>query len=175
LIITISGKPGTGKTSAAKEIARRLNYAHYSMGDMRGLLAQSKGLTIDELNELNDPETHRHVDEFQATLGKETDNFVTDGWLSWYFISHSYKVFLKADEDVAAVRIYNAERGADEPKYGSLLHCKETVSNRFKVTREATMGLYEGADLADESNYDLVIDTTHLTVAEVMEKILLNL
>jgi len=54
MIITISGLPGSGKTSVGKLIAERLGYEFLSIGDLRGSFASKKGLTIDELNKLGE-------------------------------------------------------------------------------------------------------------------------
>ena len=50
MIITISGKPGAGKTTVGKAVAARLGLEFYSMGDLRGKMASDRGLTIDELS-----------------------------------------------------------------------------------------------------------------------------
>ena len=34
MIITITGLPGSGKTSVAKHLAKHLHIKHYSMGDL---------------------------------------------------------------------------------------------------------------------------------------------
>ncbi|MGH9879179.1 MAG: nucleoside monophosphate kinase, partial [Nitrososphaerales archaeon] len=56
MIITIAGRPGSGKTTVAKEVAKRLGFKHLSTGDMRGQLAMEHGLTIDQLNEIGKKE-----------------------------------------------------------------------------------------------------------------------
>ena len=70
MIITVSGKPGAGKTSLAKNLAKRLGYKHHSMGGIRKLMAKEKGLSITEFNKLaeKDPHSDRHVDEFAKRL-----------------------------------------------------------------------------------------------------------
>ncbi|MCX6741353.1 MAG: AAA family ATPase, partial [Candidatus Parcubacteria bacterium] len=46
MIITLSGKPGSGKTTVAKILAEKLGYKFYSTGDLRGQMAMKRGLTI---------------------------------------------------------------------------------------------------------------------------------
>ena len=36
MIITISGLPGSGKSTIGKMLAKKLGYKFYSMGDLRG-------------------------------------------------------------------------------------------------------------------------------------------
>ena len=52
MIITISGIPGSGKTTVGRMLAEKLGYKFYSIGDLRGKMAMERGMTIDQLNEL---------------------------------------------------------------------------------------------------------------------------
>ena len=117
MIITISGMPGSGKSTIAKILAQKLGYKHYSIGDLRGKMALDRHLTIDELNELGKREgwTDREPDEYQKKLGHEEDNFVIDSRLGFYFIPHSFKLFLTVDPEVAAERIFPNQRPTKNP------------------------------------------------------------
>ena len=52
MIITISGKAGSGKSTVAKEIARKLELKHYSIGDLMRQMAKEKNISLSELGEL---------------------------------------------------------------------------------------------------------------------------
>lgn len=178
MIITISGMPGSGKTTAARLLSEKLGYKYYSMGDLRGKMAIEQGLTIDELNEKakTDPASHTAVDEYQKKLGETEDDFIIDGWISWYFIPKSFKVFMTIDADEAAGRIYHAKKDdhtrKDEPEYKSAEDVKKTIAHRVEVTRKQFRDLY-GIDFTDPANYDAVIDTTgQASGNETVEKIL---
>lgn len=178
MIITISGLPGAGKTTAAKILSQRLGYKYYSMGDLRGKMAIEQGLTIDELNEKakSDSSSHTTVDEYQRKLGERENNFIIDGWMSWHFIPKSFKIFLIINEDEAARRIYEAKKNdpsrGDEPEYKTVLEAKVVITHRVEVNKKQFRDLY-GVDFTDPQNYDAVIDTTGQTSAEeTVEKIL---
>lgn len=176
MIITLAGLPGSGKTTQAKLLSEKLEFPWYSMGDMRGKMAQERGITIDELNELGLKEafTDHEVDQYQQKLGINEDNFVIDGWLSWHFIPHSLKIFLNVDPDIAASRIYDEKRhglNSDEPEYNSAQETKEILAKRVENSRERYQKYYQ-VDFLNPSNYDLVIDTTNLSPEEVFAKIL---
>jgi len=63
MIVTIAGTPGSGKSTVVKKVAEALGYRMISTGDLRGQVAQERGMTIDELNALNEEWTHRIVDD----------------------------------------------------------------------------------------------------------------
>ncbi len=176
MIITLSGDPGSGKSTVAKILAQQLNLKHYSMGDMRGKIAIDLRLTIDELNKRGESEsfTDKDVDEYQKKLGKQEDNFIVDGRLSFYFIPNSYKIYLKVDGRVAAQRIFNAPKRADERLYSSI----DDVLNATKARVESDKKRYQkyyGIDYTNATQYDLVIDTTNNTPAQIADKIILEL
>lgn len=177
MIITLGGLPGAGKSTIKNLLAEELGLKKYSMGDMRGEMAKSRGLNIDELNELglSDASTDHEVDEFQKTLGTEQDDFVIDGAMSWYFIPQSKKIYLAVDPKVAADRIFkdrqNNPNRTDEPEYASIEATERALAARA-VQNDVRYKKWYGAEYLNPKNYDLVIDTTNLTTDEVLQKIL---
>ncbi len=171
MIITIGGQAGSGKSSVSRELARRLGYRHYSAGEIRRKMAEKRGLTLAELNKLGEKKdfTDREVDKFQEELGKKEDNFVIDGRLCFHFIPHSVKIYLKADLDVRAERVFRDERIAE--KFENIEDAKNSLREREKSDSKRYRKYYN-LDCSDEQQYDLVIDTTHISVKDVVERIL---
>lgn len=180
MIITLAGYPGAGKTTVKDILAKRLGYKSYSMGDLRGKMAISRGITIDELNEIgmNDPSTDKDADAFQIDLAKVEDDFIIDGWLSWHFIPQSFKVFLNIDATQGAKRILNERKQTsnreDERPYKSVDEAQKALENRVNQSKERYKKWYN-VDFSDLGHYDLVIDTTNITPEEVAEQIIKNL
>ncbi|MBU1035023.1 cytidylate kinase family protein [Patescibacteria group bacterium] len=180
MIITISGVPGSGKTTVAKILAERLGMKFYSMGDLRGKMATERGLTIDELNKLGETEafTDNDVDTYQTKLGQTEDNFVIEGRLSWHFIPHSFKIFLECDEKEAARRIFlskghsSADR-KDEPLYATIEEAAEVIRQRI-TSDNLRYNKYYGVRYQDKKNYDLIIDTTNLKGAKATAETILE-
>jgi len=172
MIITISGLPGSGKTTVGKLLAKRLGFKFYSIGDLRGKMAMGRGLTIDQLNELgmNEEWTDKEVDEYQKVLGEKEDNFVIDGWLGFHFIPNSLKVFLDVDLKTAAQRIFKNQR-KDEEKKKNVKEVYRMLEERIEQTNRRYEKYY-GIKFLDKSNYDMVIDTTNLTIEQTVEKIM---
>lgn len=175
MIITVSGKVGSGKTTISKLFAKKLGYKHYSIGNMRGKMAFDMGLTINELNDIGLKEdwTDKEVDDYQKNLGEKKDNIVIDGRISYHLIPHAYNIFLEVDLDESARRIFSNQR-PDEKHYNKIDILKQRIKARMKNSWQRYKKYYD-IDLYDLSNYDLVIDTTNLTVQQVLEKILESL
>lgn len=172
MIITISGNPGSGKSTVAKEIAKELNYNFYSIGDLRGKMAMERGLTIDQLNKIGENEawTDNDADAYQAELGKKEDNFVVDSWLGFHFIPHSIKIFLKVDRKESAKRVFKNQR-EDEEKKETIEEVEEMLAKRAEHSKQRYLKYYN-IDYLDLNHYDLVLDTTNLTINEVKQKLL---
>ncbi len=183
MILSISGAPGSGKTSVAKILASRLNLKFYSMGDFRGKIAQERGMTIDELNALGeqDKSTDSAVDEYQTKLGKTEDNFIAEGRLSWHFIPHSFKIYLACDTHEAARRIFNSKQTEtdhgrhDEAMHDSIEETEAGINQRI-ASDALRYQKYYNLDYRDPAHYDLFLDTTHMKgPEETAEQILTSL
>lgn len=173
MIITVSGLPGSGKSTVAKMLAQKLGYRFFSMGDLRGKAALERGLTIDQFNALPE-DTDTIVDGYQKKLGETEDGLVIDGRISWHFIPNSFKVFLSVDPEVGAARIFAGKRGAtraDEPEYRDAAHVRDTLAARVG-SDTARYKKHYGIDFADRSVYDLVIDTSLQTPGQTLVAIL---
>lgn len=177
MIITLAGLSGAGKSTVKQLLADRLGQTSYSMGDMRAAYAKERGLTVDELiaQDMHDGKADKLVDEFQEELGKREDNFIVDGWMSWFFIPQSIKVFLDISPEEGARRIFaeqqeHPDHRIDERPYRDIADVAETLRHRVLQNQLRYQKLY-GVDFLDKSHYDLVIDTTSLTPSQVADRI----
>ena len=172
MIITISGKAGSGKSTIAKLLSEKLNLKHYSIGDLMRVMATEKELSLLEFNKLaeKDSSIDLELDNKLKDLGKTKDNFVVDGRLTAFFIPHAQvKVFLDADDEVRAQRILNDRR--QHEKSESL---KETIAN-IKKREESEKKRYQkyyGVNYLDKKLYNHIIDTSNMAPNEVVNKII---
>ena len=75
MIITISGTPGSGKSTAAEMLSKKLKAERIYVGGIRRELAREKGMTLQELNQYaaTHPETDVDVDKKAAAQARELE------------------------------------------------------------------------------------------------------
>ena len=177
MIITISGNAGSGKTTIANIISKKLSLKSYYIGGLRRDIARDKGMTLEEYNKLGetDPSTDNDVDDYQKKLGETEDNFIIQGRTSFHFIPNSIKLFIHVDIDEGAKRIWgDIQKDPEKRNEGdlkSLEDVKTSMKNRLESDKKRYHKYY-GIDAYDESNYDLVVDTTNLTSDQAVEQVL---
>jgi cytidylate kinase len=178
-IITLAGNLGSGKSSTAKKLADLLNYEHYSTGDFMRAIADERGISLIELGAL--AETDRSIDEELDNKNKEVgkkDNVVIDSRLGFYFIPHSFKVFLKLDPEISAERILKDKQTNPNRQNESKqdFDTKEGIMKNIKIRQESErkryQELYGIADYTNQENFDLIIDTSLLPLGGVVDKII---
>ncbi len=171
MIIIISGLPGAGKSSVAKRIAKKLGYKHYSTGDIQREIANEKGLTIAQLGELEaeDKSIDLMIDNKTKQIVNEKDKIVMDSWLAPNFVNDAFCVFLKCDMDERARRRLKHKR--KEESFDSIQETKKNMQKRTKTNRERWIRYYD-YDFLDMNNYNLVVDTTNISVEEVVQQIM---
>jgi len=179
MIISITGPPGSGKSTVAKILAQRLGYNHYDVGKLRREAARRRGMTLEEYNRLGeaDPSTDVEVDQFQEELGRKEDDFIIEGRMAHYFIPHSFKVYLDVTPEEGARRVYeDLKKRAGERNERVFSTVEETLRNLEARERsdQERYRKYYGVDHRDTSRFDLVIDTTHVSPEEVAHRIILE-
>ena len=170
-IITIGGKPGSGKSTVAKLLAKKLNYGHYSSGNFMRDLAEERKISLLELSRIaeKNKSIDQEIDERQIELGRKEDNFVIDARLGFHFIPNSIKIYLDADFEERAKRIL-ADKIRKEQNI-DLQSTKENMKTREESEKKRYKGYYD-IDPNDQGYYDLIIDTTSLTPEQAVDKIL---
>jgi len=176
MIITITGKPCSGKGTVAKEFCRLHNFEYICTGDMFRSFAKQFGydniLTFQE-QDSRVKQIDKLVDDKTEEIGKSRsdENIVIDSRMAWHFVPNSFKVFINVDDTVAGERLLTANR--DTEKTTSLENAIETLKSRWNVENERYMELYNVNNL-NLKNYDFVIDSSNLTPTEIVEEIYKN-
>lgn len=176
-IITISGLPGSGKSSAAKTVAQKLSYEHFSSGDLMRSIALKEGITLNELGKAAEKDKgaiDNKIDQALRDL-KDKDGIVIDSRLAFHWIPESFKVFLKLPLEIAKDRIWanlkdNPLRQQSE-RVSSPEEVLEKTKERIKSEETRYMNLYN-VMYNEESNFDLVVDTNENNIEQTVDVIL---
>ena len=172
-IITIAGRPGSGKSITSKTVATALGYDHFSSGDLFRKLGEEQGLDVlhTNLNAEQNKAIDVAVDERLRQIGDTQDNLVIDSRTAWHWIPQSFKVFLDLELDVAAQRIIlnmDQERMLSENVPSNPHEYAVQLQERLDSETRRYRNLYE-IDPYNTSNYDLVVDTDANNVEQVVE------
>lgn len=164
-IITLSGKPGSGKSSTADKVAELLGYTRHSSGDMVRQILSKSGMTLEEYNKqaATDHDLDAEVDNRLRNL-RDKNDIVVDSRLGFYWIPESFKVYLDLDIEIATARIFkdtvtNSMRSAVGTSSSSLDEVSKQVRNRMLSEQSRFRQMY-GVDPYDKNHFDFIIDTS---------------
>ena len=174
MIITISGFHGTGKSTIAKLLAEKLDIFYYSTGQAFRDLAKESNMSLEEYTRFveDHPDIDKELDNKVVEMAKK-GSIIIDSQLSGHILKTiaNYKIQLICPLEERVKRM----AARDKSSYGEKL--KETAI-REKSELERFKKLYN-IDLSDKKStlefFDLIIDTEHLTIEEIVDKILTEL
>ena len=177
MIISFNGDEGSGKSTVAKMVAKKLNYPRYYMGQIFRDMAAKRGLTLVEYLTLGetDPAVDKEVDEYMISLAKKEKDFVVESRTAWHLIPKSVKVYLEVDETEGAKRIFEElqhKNSRNEIKTDLSLKSVLQKTQERRKTDDKRYLKYYGINIRDKKNYDFILNTTALTIPEVLEKVM---
>ena len=168
--ITISGPPGSGKTTVCGKLSEELGLKAIVFGQVFRELAAEKGLSLGELGALaeKDPSIDAGIDAKIVDIARAHPDIILESRLSAYMLTRNnipaLRVYLDASPEVRMSRIGGRE-GKDLE-----IAVKETIDRQASEAKRYKM--YYDIDIDDRSVYDLVINTDELTPDEVLDRIL---
>ncbi|MFC1687233.1 (d)CMP kinase [Patescibacteria group bacterium] len=178
MIISISGKPGSGKSTVAEKLAAALGYERVYIGKIRRDAARKKGMTLAEFNTWSESneEGDKEFDEYIAKLGREKDNIVIESRTAFHFIPHSLKIFLDVSNEEGARRIWRSLQDGDNKSRNEAkaLDSYEAVLASVEARLKSDILRYQKyykIDIFDPSHYDLFVDTTKLSQEEEFNRV----
>lgn len=168
MLITISGEPGSGKTTVARLLATRLGLPHVYAGDLYRQEARRRGLSLEEFNALceRDHSIDRKLDADMIDIARR-GNVILEGRLAGFFARQrdlpALKVWLTASEEVRARRV--AQRESDDSR-----RVLEVNRARHESDVKRYREIY-GADLSDRSIYDIVLSSDDRTPEQLADEL----
>jgi cytidylate kinase len=177
MVITISGRPGSGKSTVARRLAEHLNVPRLYVGDLRRRMARERGMTLEEFNKLGetDPTTDKIPDDEMVAFAHANQDCVIETRTGFHLIPGSLKIFLDVSEEEAAHRILGSlQHDAATRNEGKGLDTHEAVLASVRERIRNDNGRYQkyyGINIYDPSHYDLFLDTTHLTADQTFDQV----
>lgn len=165
VVITVSGPPGSGKSTVARRLAAQLGLRYVSAGQLFREIAESKGLSVVDLNRLaeHDHSIDRQVDS-RSILEAKKGNAVIEGHLTgWVVENADLKLYLNAPLEVRAKRIAQRESIPLDEAVKETLEREISEKERFKK-------IY-GFNLDNLGSFDLVINTSAYELDDLLETV----
>ena len=176
MLISITGRLGSGKSTICGIMKERYGFDIFSTGTINREFARSLGITTLELNERlkENPGLDKEIDGTVTRLSieKKDEKLIFDSRMAWHFAKDTFKIFLTIDPMEAARRVMKNQRGAEE-HYETVEDACEGLIKRGNVERERFIQIY-GVDYFDNNNFDLIVDTTVRTPDEIVNIIMEN-
>jgi predicted cytidylate kinase len=167
--ISISGPPGSGKTTICALVAKKLDCDYVLVGQIFRQLAAERKVDLETFGKLaeEDETIDKELDKRMIAIAKANDSIVLEGRLTGSLLKRykipAFAVYVDADENVRARRIAQREGLETEDVLGRI-RIRERSENRRYLA-------YYGIDPADRSTYDMWIDSSTLTAEEVADSI----
>jgi predicted cytidylate kinase len=168
LLITVSGPPGSGTTTAAERVAARLELALVPGGAVFRSMASERGLSLGEFGRYatDHPEVDVELDGRLADRARQGDVVIESrlaGWIARNEGLPAVRAWIDCDPDIRAGRVAARERV-------SRARARAENDERQHVERSRYLVLY-GLDLEDLSIYDLVLDSGALGPDQLSDRI----
>ena len=165
--IAISGKICTGKSTLFNDLQKKLKWPIFQTGKYFREYVAKKHMTLEDAAEQNDKLT-RKIDYMVRDRLHEKGHLIVDGWMSGIMankLPDVLTVLLICDDDIRAVRFSERERI-------SLDEAKKRVKERLENWVSKLKKIYNRDDFFDKKNYNLVIDTSHISSNRVLKIVL---
>lgn len=169
MIITIGGLAGTGTTTAAEILSKKLNIPYISAGSIFRDMAKERGMTVLEFSKFaeGNDDIDKEIDKRQAELAKSSENLIIEGRLSAYFIEADLKVWLITPLDIRSERIGMRESKAVDVAKEEIIIREESEALRYFDIHNI--------DIHNMDIYDLIINTDSFNPESLSEIILTTL
>ncbi|WP_409199536.1 (d)CMP kinase [Methanobrevibacter sp. DSM 116169] len=169
MIITIGGLAGSGTTTAAEVLSKKLDIPYVSTGSIFREMAKENGMSVIEFSKYaeNNTDIDIEIDKKQAELAENSENLIIEGRLSAYFVNADLKIWLTAPFDVRAKRICNRESKSEEVAIREIKIREDSEALRYLDIHNININ---NLDI-----YDILINTNRFVPESIAEIIFTTL
>lgn len=169
MIITIGGLAGSGTTTAAEALSKKLNIPFISAGSIFRDMAKEKEMSLLEFSKFAEDNTAIDIelDKRQVKIAKESENLIVEGRLSAHFIEADLRVWLLAPLDTRAERVRVRESKSMELAIDEIIIRENSEALRYLDIHDINIHNFD--------IYDLVINTNRFNPDSIAEIILITL
>lgn len=168
-VVTLSGLPGSGTTTAARLLTKATGLRHVNTGAIFREMAKERGMTLNDFGKLanDNPEIDRELDARQIEVCRG-GGVLLEGRLAGYMLKDAgircLAVWLHAPVDERVRRV----SGRDELSFEE---ARRLSIEREEDERKRFIEFY-GFDLGQTAVYDLVLDSSTMRPDVVCDAIL---
>ncbi|MFC5367564.1 (d)CMP kinase [Salinirubrum litoreum] len=155
MLITVSGPPGSGKSTTAEGLADAFGLDHVSGGDIFRSLAAERDMSLAEFNALaeEDDQVDRDLDRRLYDTARDRDDLVLESRLAGWLAGDAadFRLWLDAPVSVRAERIADREEKPVAQARRETTEREESEAGRYLE--------YYDIDIRDLSIYDIALNT----------------
>ncbi|MEA4956692.1 Cytidylate kinase [bioreactor metagenome] len=169
MIITIGGLAGSGTTTAADVLSKKIDIPFISAGGIFRDMAKEKGMSLLEFSKFAEDNTAIDIelDKRQAEIAKNSENLIVEGRLSAYFVEADLKIWLLAPLDIRANRVSKRESKSMGVVTEEIIIREESEALRYLDIHNI--------DINNFDIYDLVLNTNRFDPDSIAKIILTTL
>ena len=183
MIITISGNPGSGKSTVAKILVEKLNAKRVYAGGIMREMASERSMNLEAFQKLakNDINIDKEIDQRACDKAREYQkqgqDVVVEGRVQYHFLPESKKAYVYVEPKVGAERIF---KDLQNKEVAAVRNQKiaDSIEETMALTEEREAGdadryiKYYGTDHRKLENYELIVNSSEISAKEVAEKIM---
>ncbi|KXK11939.1 MAG: Cytidylate kinase [Microgenomates bacterium OLB23] len=164
--ITIAGRICTGKSTVRKYLQDTLGWEGFSTGEIFREYIKEHNLQLERVEEQD--RIGREVDASIQKRLREENNLVIDTWINGVLstsLPTVCKVLLVCDDTVRIQRFMEREGVTKQ-------EASRRIDNRESALLTKLSSMYNIDDILDPKHYNIVIDTTNLSINEIGDQII---
>ena len=169
MLVTISGLPGSGTTTAGRLLAETLDWEFQSSGELFRAMADARGVTLAEFGALaeSDERIDHELDARAVALMGTGTGLVMEGrlagWMAFRDRFASMRVWLESDGTTRARRVADRDGGSAAEQQAVMAAREASEAQRYRD--------YYNIEISSSEPYSLVIDSAALAPKAIVARI----